>query len=110
MIALQRRANPSRLMGYMAPVIALAITLLAGLLLFALLGVPVFAAFHAFFIEPISSLYGLAELGVKAAPLIIIGVALSIGFRAQVWNIGCCGRRFQRYLKQNSTLMKFLPA
>lgn len=92
MIALQRRANPSRLMGYLAPLIALAITLLAGLILFALLGVPIAPAFHAFFIEPISTRYGLAELGVKAAPLIMIAVALSIGFRAQVWNIGAEGQ------------------
>lgn len=92
MIALQKRANPSRLMGYLAPVIALFLTVLAGLILFALLSVPVGAAFHAFFIEPVSSAYGLAELGVKAAPLIMIGVALSIGFRAQVWNIGAEGQ------------------
>ena len=92
MIALQKRARPSQLMGYLAPVIALGITILAGLVLFAALSVPVGAAFHAFFIEPISSLYGLAELGVKAAPLIIIAVALSIGFRAQVWNIGAEGQ------------------
>lgn len=92
MIALKRRANPSRLMGYLAPVIAFVITLVAGLLMFALLGVPVADAFHAFFIEPLSSRYGLAELGVKAAPLAMIGVALSIGFRAQVWNIGAEGQ------------------
>ncbi|MGQ7843326.1 ABC transporter permease [Granulosicoccus sp. 3-233] len=92
MITLQRRADPSRLMGYLAPLLALGITLLAGLLLFAVLGVPIGAAFYAFFIEPVSSLYGWAELGVKAAPLIIIGVALSIGFRAQVWNIGAEGQ------------------
>ncbi|MFK7893154.1 MAG: ABC transporter permease [Granulosicoccus sp.] len=92
MIALQKRANPSLLMGYMAPVIALGLTVLAGLVLFAVLGVPVAAAFHAFFIEPVSTRYGLAELCVKAAPLIIIGVALSIGFRAQVWNIGAEGQ------------------
>ena len=92
MITLQRRAAPSSLMGYSAPLIALLITLVAGLLLFAALGVPVGQAFHAFFIEPISSVYGLAELGVKATPLIIIGVALSIGFRAQVWNIGAEGQ------------------
>ena len=92
MITLQRRANPSRLMGYLAPLIALLITLLAGLVLFAMLGVPVGAAFYAFFVEPVSSLYGLAELGVKATPLVLIGVALSIGFRAQVWNIGAEGQ------------------
>jgi len=79
-------------MGYLAPLIALGITLIAGIFLFALLNVPVGAAFHAFFIEPVSSVYGLAELGVKAAPLIMIGVALSIGFRAQVWNIGAEGQ------------------
>ncbi|MFK7852995.1 MAG: ABC transporter permease [Granulosicoccus sp.] len=92
MIALQRRANPSQLMGYLAPIIALCITLIAGLVLFALLGVPVGPAFHAFFIEPVSTRYGLAELGVKAAPLIMIAVALSVGFRAQVWNIGAEGQ------------------
>ena len=92
MIALQKRAHPSKLMGYLAPLIALLITLLAGMLLFLLLSVPVGEAFYAFFIEPVSSVYGLAELGVKAAPLIIIAVALSIGFRAQVWNIGAEGQ------------------
>lgn len=79
-------------MGYLAPLIALVLTLLAGLVLFAILGVPVGIAFHAFFIEPLSTRYGLAELGIKAAPLIMIGVALSIGFRAQVWNIGAEGQ------------------
>ena len=92
MIALKKRANPSRLMGYLAPVFALGITLIAGLLMFAVLGVPLGEAIHAFFIEPLSSRYGLAELGVKAAPLAMIGVALSIGFRAQVWNIGAEGQ------------------
>lgn len=92
MIHLQPRPEPSKLMGYLAPVIALLITLLAGLLLFALLNVPVGEAFYAFFIEPVSSLYGLSELGVKAAPLIMIAVALSIGYRANVWNIGAEGQ------------------
>ena len=92
MIQLQPRAMPSKLMGYLAPVIALCLTLLSGLVLFAMLGVPVGQAFHAFFIEPVSTLYGISELGVKAAPLIMIAVGLSIGFRAQVWNIGAEGQ------------------
>jgi len=92
MIHLQRRASPSKLMGYMAPFIALLLTLAAGFVLFLLLGVPVGEAFRAYFITPISDLYGLAELGVKAAPLIMIAVALSLGFRAGVWNIGAEGQ------------------
>ncbi len=92
MIRLIKRPEPSRVMVYLAPVIALVLTLLAGLLLFFLLGVPVGEALYAFFVEPISTRYGLAELGVKAAPLILIGAALSLGFRAQVWNIGAEGQ------------------
>lgn len=92
MISLQPRAEPSKVMGFAAPLIALLVTLFAGLILFALLGVPVGEAFYAFFIEPVSTRYGLSELGVKAAPLIMIAVALSIGYRANVWNIGAEGQ------------------
>ena len=92
MIRLYRRQTPSGFWVFMAPVVALVLTLLSGLVLFSLLGVPVTAAFYAFFIEPLTSTYGLAELGVKAAPLIMIGVALSVCFRAGVWNIGAEGQ------------------
>lgn len=92
MIRLVPRQEPSKLMGYFAPVVALVCTLMAGMVLFALLGVPIGEGFYAFFIEPISSMYGLSELGVKAAPLIMIAVALSIGYRAGVWNIGAEGQ------------------
>lgn len=92
MIRLERRAAPSRVMGWMAPLFALIATLMAGIVMFALLGVPVLEALQAFFIDPVSTRQGWAELGVKAAPLIMMGVALSIGFRAQVWNIGAEGQ------------------
>lgn len=87
-----RRASPAQSMIYLAPIFALVATFVAGSVLFGLLGVPVLDALYAFFIEPVSTLYGLAELGVKAAPLILIGCALAIGFRANVWNIGAEGQ------------------
>ncbi len=92
LIRLRRRAEPSRLMGWLAPVLALLLTLCTGLVLFLLLGIPVGQASHAMFVEPVSDRYGLAELAIKAAPLVLIGVALSIGFRARVWNIGAEGQ------------------
>ncbi len=92
LFSLQRRQQPSTFWVFFAPVAALIMTLLAGLVLFGLLGIPAAEAFYAFFIEPVSSLYGLSELGVKAAPLIIIATALSVGFRAGVWNIGAEGQ------------------
>lgn len=89
---LVKRAEPSRAMLYLAPVMALGCTLVAGVLLFLAMGVSPFDALHAFFIEPLSTEYNLTELGVKATPLVLIAVALSIGFRAGVWNIGAEGQ------------------
>ena len=92
MIKLVRRPERSQRMVYLSPIIALGLTLLSGIVLFTLMGVSPSGALHAFFIQPLTSLYGWAELGVKATPLILIGLALSIGFRAGVWNIGAEGQ------------------
>jgi len=87
-----KRQTPSRTMLYLSPLLALGLTLLAGSLLFVMMSVSPLEALHAFFIAPLSSTYGLSELGVKATPLVLIGVALSLGFRAGVWNIGAEGQ------------------
>ncbi|MEA3292661.1 MAG: ABC transporter permease [Pseudomonadota bacterium] len=89
---LVQRAKPSRLMSYLAPFLALLLTLATGVVLFSLLGVDPGRALYAYFIEPISTPYGLSELVVKATPLVLIGVGLAIGFRANVWNIGAEGQ------------------
>ncbi len=91
-LKLVRRAQSSSLMFYLTPVLALVLTLLAGMVLFSIMGVAPGAALYAFFVEPLSSVYGLGELGVKATPLVLIGIALSIGFRTNVWNIGAEGQ------------------
>ena len=92
MLRLERRPEVSKTMVYMAPVLALVFTLLAGVVLFTMMGVPAGEALYAFFVEPVTSVYGLTELGVKATPLILIGVALALGFRTNVWNIGAEGQ------------------
>lgn len=76
----------------LAPVFAVSLTLLLGGLLFAAMGYAPIATLWAFFIEPISSMYGASELLVKAVPLIIIATGLAVGFRANVWNIGAEGQ------------------
>lgn len=89
---LVRRRLPSKAMVYLSPVLALLLSMLAGIILFLIMGVSPLGALHAFFIEPLSTAYGLAELSVKATPLILIGVALALGFKAGVWNIGAEGQ------------------
>lgn len=91
-LRLEPRAAASRRMRYASPLIAAAMTLLTGFVLFAALGKSPLPAFHAFFIAPISSVDGLAELLLKASPLVLIAIGLAVGFRGNVWNIGAEGQ------------------
>lgn len=91
-LRIEPRPEISRAMLWLTPLLAVALTLAAGFALFVLMGYDPLRALKSFFISPLLTLYGLAELGVKAAPLIIIAVGLAIGFRANVWNIGAEGQ------------------
>lgn len=89
---IERRSTPSTLARVAAPLIAAMLTLVVSASLFAAVGQNPLTALYAFFITPLSSLNGLSELCVKASPLILIACGLSIGFRANVWNIGAEGQ------------------
>ena len=89
---LEQRPEASRSMVYVSPLIAVVFTVLTAMVMFALLGVDPVRAIETFFIEPVSTLDGLSELLVKATPLVLIGVGLSLGFQANVWNIGAEGQ------------------
>ena len=86
------RAQPSKRMRVLAPLIAVGLTLLAGLAVFALLGHSPWEGFRVFFVEPLSDINGWSELVLKASPLCLIALGLAIGFRANVWNIGAEGQ------------------
>jgi simple sugar transport system permease protein len=92
MIRLERRPEASQVMSYASPLIAIVLMLIGGLLLFAFLGKNPLEGFKVFFINPISDLYGVSELFLKATPLMLIAVGLAVGFRANVWNIGAEGQ------------------
>lgn len=79
-------------MQFIVPLIVVIATLIAGLAIFMLLGVDPQIAFKAYFIEPLSSVYGISEWLLKALPLCLIGLGLAVAYRAQVWNIGAEGQ------------------
>ena len=89
---LEPRAEPSRTLQWAAPPIAIALMLLAGSMLFLILGRDPVQAFGVFFIQPLESGYGWSELLLKAGPLILIAEGLAIGFRARIYNIGAEGQ------------------
>ncbi|HVF62781.1 MAG TPA: ABC transporter permease [Casimicrobiaceae bacterium] len=91
-VRLENRPEPSRAAGWLSPIVAAVATLIVGFLLFTALGKDPVAAFHAFFVKPIDSAYGVSELLLKASPLMLIATGLAIGYRANVWNIGAEGQ------------------
>jgi ABC-type uncharacterized transport system permease subunit len=91
-LKLELRPQPSRIMAWLSPLIAAAATLIAGFLLFSLLGKDPRQALLAFFVTPVETRYGLGELLLKASPLILCAIGLAAGYRANVWNIGAEGQ------------------
>jgi simple sugar transport system permease protein len=91
-IELERRGRQSNLFAIVSPLLALALTVFFGGIMFALLGKDPVSALYSFFIEPLLEVWSLHELAVKAAPLILIGVGLSVCYRSNNWNIGAEGQ------------------
>lgn len=91
-VRLEPRAEPLRAMQYASPVIALALTAAIGLIILTAIGRDPLAVLYTFTISPIRDLYGVGELLLRSAPLILIALGLAVGFRANIWNIGAEGQ------------------
>lgn len=92
MLRLERRKAPSKQMLWLTPLLAVALTIIFGGALFAILGKDPVAAIQMIFIEPFTDSYSQRQLLIKGGPLILIAIGLSLGFRAGVWNIGAEGQ------------------
>src|SRR6187549_1152289 len=79
-------------MALLSPVFALVFTLLVCVAMFLWLGKDPWRGLELFFVEPLSSPRALAELSLKAVPLLLIGLGLALSFRTNVWNIGAEGQ------------------
>ena len=86
------RGNPSTLMNFLVPIIAVILTVFTGSVIFVLMGFDPGFALYTFFISPISNSYGISELLVKATPLALIAVGLSFCFKNNLYNIGAEGQ------------------
>ena len=91
-LALERRAERSVAIALASPLIAIALTLVTGAILFALLDKPPLEALRIYFVDPLTDPWALQEIAVKATPLVLIAVGLAMCYLANVWNIGAEGQ------------------
>jgi len=79
-------------MALLSPLIAIGLTLIASLIIFAASGVDPFAAAYIYFVEPLTEVWSIQELVVKAVPMILIAEGLAVCYLANNWNIGAEGQ------------------
>jgi ABC-type uncharacterized transport system permease subunit len=113
MLILEKRPSPSRFWQGATPVLAVALTMIAGGVMFAILGKNPFEAIRTIFWDPVFgefAWYFRGQLLVKAGPLILIAVGLSLGFRAGIWNIGAEGQYIMGAIFGAAVGLAFYPA
>src|SRR5262245_61237919 len=91
-LVLEPRAERSTRAAIASPLIAVGLTLLTMSILFALLGKEPLNALSVYFLHPLTDSYSLQESAVKATPLVMIAIGLSLCYLANVWNIGAEGQ------------------
>ena len=95
MLRLEPRPAAPAWLELATPVMAVVATMIAGGVLFALMGFDPVAAVRTIFWDPLfgpAAGYSRPQLLVKAGPLILIACGLAVGFRAGIWNIGAEGQ------------------
>jgi len=92
MLRLEPRPRASSAVQALTPVLAVVATMLAGAVLFAMLGKAPLEAIRLIFFAPLADPFSRTELLIKGAPLVLIALGLAFGFRAGVWNIGAEGQ------------------
>lgn len=113
MLRLEKRPTPSRFWTWATPPLAVILTMIAGGLMFAALDKPPVEAIRTIFWDPLFSenaWYYRPQLFVKGAPLILIAIGLSFGFRAGIWNIGAEGQYIIGAICGAAVGLAFYPA
>jgi simple sugar transport system permease protein len=91
-LVLERRAETPLLLKLGSPLLAVALTLVSAIVIFAALGKDPWIAVQVYFILPLSDFWGIQEVAVKATPLVLIALGLALCYRSNNWNIGAEGQ------------------
>ncbi len=91
-VGLEKRADSSLICNIVIPLISIVLALIVGAVFLFIAGHNPYAAYLAMFDGGFGSFYGLSETIVKAIPLMLCALGISLAFRMQLWNIGAEGQ------------------
>jgi len=91
-LKVEKRLTPSRTASFLVPFISLLLALIFGGIILLAAGANPLTTYKAMFLGAFGSKYSLSETMVKAIPLMLCGLGVSIAFRMLFWNIGAEGQ------------------
>ena len=92
MIVLEKRQQPSPWMGYLSPLLSIALTFVVAAIVVSAMGKDPLRVLSLFTLEPLNGKRAIGEVMLKATPLILCSLGLAFCFRSNVWNIGAEGQ------------------
>ncbi len=91
---LESEVGYQKLKLFLAPIVGATLALAIGGILIQLSGVNPFKAYQVMVVGAFGGSRQLTETILKATPLLIMGLGLTIAFRSKVWNIGAEGQYY----------------
>ncbi len=87
-----RREENSTLVGLMTPILSIIMAFVLGWLVLDLAGFNPALVYRKMFSGSLGTYYAVSETIVKAIPLMLAGLAVSLAFKMKLWNIGAEGQ------------------
>jgi len=91
-LIIEKRHEYSRFTAFLVPIVSVVLALLAGAVLLAGAGANPWLTYKAMAIGAFGGKYNISETMVKAIPLMLCGLGVSVAFRMLFWNIGAEGQ------------------
>ena len=91
---LEKAPAPSPMRRALLPVRAMVATFLSGIIPIMIAGANPLYAYYEMFLGAFGGIIAISEVFVRAAPLMLTGLAISVAFRAKFWNIGAEGQLY----------------
>ncbi len=109
-LRLERRLEQPRWLQLVSPLILMVLALLVGALLLAAAGANPWNLYRRMATVAFGDAYGWSDTTIKATPLILAGLGVSIAFRMRLWNIGAEGQLFLGAFFASGVALHWLPA
>jgi ABC-type uncharacterized transport system permease subunit len=91
-LIIEKRLEYSRSIAFLVPIASVVLALLAGAVLLAAAGANPWTTYKAMAVGAFGGKYNISETMVKAIPLMLCGLGVSVAFRMLFWNIGAEGQ------------------